>query len=245
MSAHDPIPPVPFWRLFLKQGGWIVLIVGAVLLVLTLVGHFILVTAQRFEAEGREAVATVTEKYTTESVDSDGDRSISYWLTLDYQTRAGEEITTSRIVRRSEYRRAEVGGELALLYLESAPERTELTRGSHARGARVLQIVALAVGVLWLAALWVIGRWSVEAVRARRYGAREEAKVTEVHRTAIRVNKRPRYRLMWKDGQGRPGKSLLRRRGELEHFRPGNRIVIYQGLKRAWWAGDVGDRDGE
>ena len=82
----------------------------------------------------------------------------------------------------------------------------------------------------------------MEAGRARRYGAREVAHVTEVVRTNFKVNGRPRYRLVWRDEAGREGKSLLRKPGDLEAYRNGDPVVIYQGLKRPWWAGDIGDR---
>lgn len=242
MSERDLLPPVSLLRLFLKMGGWFVLILGAVLLVLSLIGQSAFNAARRFDAEGLQTVARVTEKYTTESTDSDGDRTVTYWLGLDYTTRAGEEISKTRSVSSGEYRRVRQGDEIDIWYLESDPERTEVTRGSNAQGARVMRIVALVLGAAWLGLLWLVGRWAVEAVRARRYGTCEEAEVTEIYRTSIRVNNRPRYRLKWRDAQGREGKSLLRKSGDLEGYRPGQRVRIYQGLKRAWWAGDIGDR---
>lgn len=243
MSDHDRLPPVSLLRLFLKMGGWVVIIFGAVLLAVTFIAQLSLMTAQRFEREGLPARAMVAERYTTESVDLDGDRSITYWLGLDYVTQAGEEINLLETVNSGEYRRVAVGDEIDILYLQSAPRRVEVTPGSHAQGAKVARIIGLVVGLMWLALLWVVGRWAVEAARARRFGERLEAKVTEVYRTAIRVNNRPRYRLKWKDHSGRTGQSLLRRRADVEHYKPGDAIRVYQGLKRQWWAGDTGDRE--
>lgn len=244
MTEPGSYPPVSTLRLFLKMGGWIPLIVGLVLVVVTVIGQISLNTAKLFEDEGREAIAVVKEKYATESRDSDGDRTVTYWLTLEYETQSGKALTHSRTVNSSEYRSAEEGGELSLLYLEKDPTRTELTEGSYADGARVAQIIALIIGLMWLGALWITGRWAVEGARARLYGACEEAEVTQVVRTAVRVNNKPRYRLLWTDGQGRQGKSLLRKRADLEGYSAGDRIRIYQGLKRPWWAGDIGDRPG-
>lgn len=236
------LPPVPIWRLFLKMGGWFGLGIGATLLVLTLIGQMFFNTARRFDTEGRPAVAVVVEKYITESTDSDGDRTITRWLDVEFTTEAGEAIATSESVGTTAYRDARKGGEIGLWYLETAPERVEITRGSNAQSARIVQIVLLAAGALWLGLVWVVGRWAVEALRARRYGACEAAEVTEVFRTSVKINNSPRYRLKWRDGAGRAGQSLLRRAEDLEGFPPGSRIRIYQGLKRAWWAGDIGDR---
>ncbi|MBZ0122695.1 MAG: DUF3592 domain-containing protein [Roseovarius sp.] len=244
MISDAALAPVPMWRLFLRMGGWFVLGLGAVLLVLALVGQQFFAAAKRFEAEGRHAPALVTEKYITESTDSDGDKSITRWLDLEFTTREGERIAITKSVGTGEYHRAVKGQEIDLWYLESAPSRVEITRGSNARGAGIVQIVLLALGAGWLGLLWMVGRWVVEALRARRYGAREEARVTEVHRTSVRVNNRPRYRLKWRDGQGREGQSLMRRIDELEGYRPGDPVRIYHGLKRSWWAGDIGDRAG-
>ena len=242
MTSEALLSPVSMWRLFLKMGGWFVVGLGVPLLVMALIGQMMFVTAKRFEAEGRHTLALVTEKYITESTDSDGDKTITRWLDLEFTTQAGERIAMSKSVDKAEYHRAIEGEEIDLWYLESAPQKVEITRGSNARGARILQIVMMVLGAIWLGLFWVVGRWVVEAVRARRYGTFETAEVTEVFRTSVRVNNRPRYRLTWRDGQGREGKSLLHKAEELEGFGPGTPVRIYQGLKRSWWAGDIGDR---
>lgn len=244
MSEDAPLPPVSMLRLFLKMGGWFVVISGVVLVLLTVVAQLFFSTAKRFETEGRPAVAVVVGKEVTESTDSDGDRTVTYWLTLEYAA-GGEVIRNRTTVNSGEYRRAGEGEELEIWYLESDPRRVEVTKGENAGSARVFQVMSLLFGVIWLGLFWLVGRWVVEAVRARRYGTCEWAEVTEVYRTAITVNNRPRYRVKWRDGQGRAGKSLLRKRRDVEEVRPGGKVRIYQGLKRAWWAADIGDRQEE
>ncbi len=242
MTLTIPRHPVSFFRLFWKMGGWIVIILTVLMLIATLISQLSLNLAKRFETEGREATAVVVEKYFTESTDSDGDRTVTYWLGLEFTTQVGEAISVKRTAGSSEYNRAEVGGEFDLLYLESEPETTELTEGSHRTGAKVGQIIALVFGLIWLGLLWLIGGWAVAAVRARRFGVREEATVTEVRRMRVRVNNRPRYRLIWTDSRGREGKSLMRKGRDLDGYRAGDTVEIYQGVKRAWWVGDVGER---
>jgi len=242
MSLEIPRYPVPIWRLFLKMGGWFVVIGGVILLMFTLISNLALETAKQFEREGRMASAVVTEKYTTESRDSDGDTKTTYWLTLNFVTERKEAVRVTESVGTSAYRRAEVGQPFELLYLASDPERIEATPGSNRRGSRVFQIVALVFGVAWLAGLWKVGGWSVSAVRARRFGKREMARVKEVRRTGVRVNNTPRFRLVWRDSQGREGTSMLRKRADLEPFGRGDEIEIYMGLKTSWWVGDIGER---
>ncbi|MEQ9260995.1 MAG: hypothetical protein RIG84_18060 [Roseovarius sp.] len=243
MSQDGPFPPVSLARLFFKMGGWVVVIFGAVVLVITLVSQLSLMTAARFDREGVETRALVTERYRTESDSYDSDDSVSYWLTLNYVTESGEEITNTRTVGLGEYNRIAEGDEIEIRYLRSKPMRVEVTRGGFEQGAAMARWIALVVGVLWLGALWIVGRWAVEAVRARKFGEHVKAEVTEVFRTAISVNKKPRYRLKWKDYSGRTGQSLLRRKEDLDGLKAGDTIRVYKGLKRQWWAGDVGDRE--
>ena len=157
-------------------------------------------------------------------------------------TAAGEDISLNRSVSRAEYNRATQGQPFDLQYLQSAPRKTELTPGSYQSGARVTQIIALVMGLAWLAGLWIIGGWSVAATRARRYGRYEEAKVVEVRRTGVTINGRARYRLVWRDTAGREGRSLLHKAAALEGYGVGEVIDIYHGVKRSWWVGDVGRR---
>lgn len=244
MSFEIPQGPVPLRTLFLKMGGWFVLIGLLLLLIFSIASHFTFETAKRFEREGRLATATVTERYSTEGRDSDGNRTTTYWLTFDYTTEAGEEISLNRSVNSAAYRSTDVGEPFELLYLESEPRRTEVDRGSNRSAARVMQIVALVMGLVWLWGLWLVGGWAVSAVRARRYGTEEQAEVTDVRRTNVRVNNKYRYRLIWTDSQGREGKSLMHKPEHLTRFQRGQIIKIYHGIKYSWWVGDVGERDG-
>lgn len=237
-------PPVPLWRLFLKMGGWWVIGLTVILVVLSFASFGNAVMADRFETEGRAATATVTERYLRESTDSDGDRTVTYYLTFAYTTQKGEAIELNRSVPRAVYYDVEQGGRWDLQYLESDPRKVELRDGDFARGASSLRWIALVVGLVWLGLLWWIGRRAVAALRARMYGRREEAEVLRVERSGVKVNNRYRYRLVWRDGDGTEGRSLLRREADLAPHPVGSRVVIFHGLARTWWAGDVGDRPG-
>ncbi|MEL7255609.1 MAG: DUF3592 domain-containing protein [Pseudomonadota bacterium] len=242
MTDEDHYPARSAWSLFLRMGGWIVIPFTVALVILSLVGQLIFNTAERFEVEGREAVAVVEDKYVTERRDSDGDRTYTYYFVLDFVTQRREEMRVTKSVGSGFYRGTDVGGELPIRYLESDPETVEVQEGGYALGAAILRWVALLIGCIWLAGLWVTGRWTVEALRARKYGKVEEATVVEVVKTSVRVNNQPRFRIVWKDSAGREGRSMLRKAADVEGWHGRDAIRIYQGLKRSWWARDIGDR---
>jgi hypothetical protein len=150
------------------MGGWVVIIFGIVMTAVSLIGETSFNTAKRFEAEGLYTTALVTNKYTTESRDSDGNRTVTYWLDIEYVTEAGEEMRRSETAGSGFYRGVAVGEEIEIRYLRSAPHVTELEEGSYATGAAVARWIALGVGLSWLGMLWMVGRWTVEALRARR-----------------------------------------------------------------------------
>ena len=242
MTELDHYPARSAMSLFLRMGGWIAIIFTVILLIVSLIGQSNFSTAKRFEAEGQDALAVVEDKYVREGRDSDGNRTYTYYFVLEFVTQRREEMSVSTSVGSRLYDRHGVGDELQIRYLASDPDTVEMEEGEYARGAAVLRWVALGLGIVWLGALWVTGRWTVEALRARRYGAVEMAEVVEVMRTNMRVNNRPRYRIVWKDAQGREGRSLLKKAHEVEGWHGRDPIRIYQGLKRSWWAGDIGDR---
>ena len=242
MTELDHYPARTAMSLFLRMGGWIAIIFTVILLIVSLIGQSNFSTAQRVEAEGRDALAVVEDKYVREGRDSDGNRTYTYYFVLEFVTQRREEMTVSKTVGRAFYDTRDVGDELQIRYLSSEPSTVELEEGDYARGAAVLRWVALGLGIVWLVALWVTGRWTVAALRARRYGAVEMAEVVEVMRTNVRINNKPRFRIVWKDGQGRKGRSLLKKAHEVQGWHGRDPIRIYQGMKRSWWAGDIGDR---
>lgn len=234
--------PVPYWKLFLRMGGWIPALVFFFATGVTAISHVELRLAERFEAEGRNATAIVQDRYSRETTDSDGDRHTSYYLVLTFTTRAGTPVEVTDSVSHGTYDRSPPGSEIDIRYLESDPTRIESRVGETRSAAQILQGIALVFGVAALVVLWITGRRAVAAVRARRYGLREMAVVTGHKRTFWRVNNQPRYRLTWREASGRTGVSLAHRYEDLNDIEPGSEIAVYQGLTRAWWAGDVGER---
>lgn len=234
--------PVSFFRLFWRMGGWAALILLAVLLIFTAISLASLSTAERFDQEGRKTTATVADKYFRESRDRDGDRTVTYYLVLDYTTNSGQEMNVHHSVDSFFYNAVSPGSTLPVWYLESEPSKLETSQGENRTSSRITQIIGLLFGAGALGALWYFGGRTVAAVRARRFGAEETAEVLGLERTNTQVNDKYLYRLTWQESSGRTGKSLTYRREQLEDIAPGTGITIYQGLKRAWWVGDVGRR---
>ncbi|SEO70723.1 Protein of unknown function [Salinihabitans flavidus] len=236
--------PVPIWRLFLRMGGWFTLIFAAVAVILTLIGSRESTLAKRFETEGRTATATVMERSTTTSRDSDGNRSTTYYLSLRFETRENRVMNVRRSVKRGIYSSVAEGDTLPVWYLPSDPDTVAMSENEKQASANLLQMLSLGFGALTLGMLWYSGHGAVAAVRARRFGRRETATVTGLKRTNTQVNKKYRYRLTWRERNGRVGESLMYPREALEDIPEGSEIAVYQGLKRAWWTGDVGERRG-
>lgn len=236
--------PVPLWRLFWRMGGWVTLIFVAVLMVLTTISHSTLSLAKQFDAEGRETAAEIVDKRREVSTDSDGDQEITYYFDLRFDTYEGERVVVSRSVGSGAYYERDIGDSVAIWYLQSQPDTTELSRGENRTTSAITRWIALLFGIAALVAMWIPGRKAVAAVRARRYGARESAEITGIKPTSYTVNNRHRYRLTWREQSGRAGESLAYKEEQLDGFRPGAKITVYQGIKRAWWTGDVGERPG-
>lgn len=232
--------PVSFLRLFWRMGGWVTLICGVILLVFTLISHATLGLAERFDAEGLKATATVLDRTYTESVDSDGDKTTTYYLSIVFETDVGREVRLKPSVGSSLYDRTRIGDEIPVWYLQSDPSQIETRRGQNRSAATVTQVIGAVFGVVMLVALWVPGGRAVSALRARRYGRRDMAEVTGLKKTGWTVNKEHRYRLQWRDSAGRAGESLAYKQDRLTPYRVGSKVPVYQGLKRTWWEGDVG-----
>ncbi len=243
MARQAASRPVPLWRLFLRMGGWISFIFAAGSIAITLIANLQTTLADRFDAEAVETVATVADKYTETSTDSDGDTTVSYYFDMAFDTRTGARMRVSHSFSRARYNATGIGDTLPLWYLPSEPDRFEMERGAYRSSAGIAQVIGLVNGVIFLVLFWFPARWAVEAVRARRYGERMQAKVTRHHRTGVRINNKPRYRLVWQGADGREGKSMLHAYDTLQAHPVGSTVAVYQGLKRSWWEGDTGARE--
>ena len=244
MPPSTHLKPQSVYRLFLRMGGWLVILLGVACLLLSLLSALDADLAERFEGEGRQVAATVSHKRHIHTRNPDGSLSTAYWVTLRYRTSDGEQLMLERLVSAEESERALEGAKVYLLYLPDDPQRVELSANWFQSAAEIKKSLALSVGVLWLLLLWIIGKRSVDAIRAREFGTREPAIVTAIRKSAILLPGYPDTRVFWQDFKGEGGHSLLYHGYQLSRLDPGKQIEIFRSPQGCWWIGDVGDRAG-
>ncbi len=234
---HDRTHPRGWFNLFLRLGGWVCLLAGAGLLVLTFVSAIALRVADRIDAKAGYAVATITGK----SVLGDRENPEARMVTFTYKTplRGGQTAETK--VDADFFARVTVGSEYPIRYLKDDPSRVEMEPVQSRRAGAVLRWIAFALGLLGLYALWRFGSQTNAAILARRDGEKRLAKVVAVNPTGVEINGRPQGRILWREDDGQAGESLMRDLGRLkQHYDPGDSIVVFRRGKDAVWEGDVG-----
>lgn len=241
MTALDPPPDIK--ALFLRMGGWWVITLGIVVLVLTLLSESRAALARKFELESTTVEARVLNRYIRQQ--DGGTDQVSFIVALDFTTADDERIVLERGVPEENFQQMVPGTRVDVRYLPDTPRRVEVIEGAYGRGAVALQRVALVGGLLWLFLLWRVGAWSVSAVRAREAGPREAVEVLRIQRTPYRVRRQRYFRLVWRDGQGAEGESLLNWRKVVASHRPGTTTHVYRDGRTTWWVGDIGERAGE
>ena len=161
---------------------------------------------------------------------------------LRYDTPDGVRMRVEQPVDVTAFRAVRQGATVPLTYLVADPARMQLGAGGLGMRALWLQWAALVFGLASLTALWAIGGRAARGVQARRYGRRGEARVLGVARAAGAVSGQRGYRLLWRDGQGREGRSLVHERRDVALYRAGDVIDVYTTRAGSWWLGDVGAR---
>ena len=241
MEQPATYPPKSFFILFFKVGGTVVLIFMAWVAMFWLFSEQALVSARQFSENGEAASANVINKYSEIRRDADGDRNTHFFLDLKFEILNGEAISLDWRVTRTEYDRIEPGNVISIVYLRDNPETIEVTAGSNLRTGEGLRKFAWLSVFLVLVGTWINGRRALDAIRARENRQREEVSLIEVRKKGWWVFSKG-YRLIWCEKTGRKGQSLPQKADKLMGFRPGDTLVVFQGDKRSWWAGDVGDR---
>lgn len=222
------------------MGGWWVIILAILVLLVTLLSESRASLARQFERDSRTVEARVLNRYIRQQ--DGGTDQVSFIVALDFSTPEGERIVFERGVPEENFQEMVPGTRVDVRYLPDAPRRVEVIEGAYRSGAVALQRVALGGGILWLILLWRVGSWAVSAVRAREGGPREDVEVVRVQRTPYRVRRQRYFRLVWRDKQGVEGESLLNWRKVVASHRPGTTTHVYRDGRTTWWVGDVGER---
>ena len=239
-----PTEPVSFLRLYNKGFGWLTFLGLPFAIVFTLVAMFEGRKYERLEDDGAQVIATITDKDYEVRTDSDGDRTTTYYLTVDFSA-GGRAYSTRDSVGRSFWNTLDPGDTTEIRYWRPDPEVNEIEPGSTRKSIWITKI--LAVVFLTLIGFWAERCWrkASRAIRVRDRGARRRAEVTDHYKTSVSVNKRPRYRLEWRDEEGYGGRSYLYAKDALEAYPVGAEVTVFadpQAKLASVWEGDVGPR---
>ena len=218
---------VPLVPLILRRGGWalafpLVFALGFGAAALWAVGEVRLL--DRYGIEGR---AEVTAKFIREGRDSDGRRTVTYYVAYVFTTEAGRTVEADRSVGRGFFDRVMTGDLIWVRYVAHDPDRHEIEPG-------ITRLLVLVFGIVsaggWLAAgagLWWLWRRLAPALRAVRDGEVREARVIAQTASGIRVFGQELLRLNWRDARGTQGQSGALRPARLRGWPVGSVVVVY------------------
>lgn len=242
-AKHDRHQPRGWFDLFFGLRGWLVIIGFVVLLVLTAVSVAKYVLDARFDRDGVEVQAVISDMYVIYATDEDD--SDDYYVTFAYADELGAGYSVKRLVARSFYRKTGLGRSTTIRYLRTAPEKMEYFVGENHEQGRIFQIISLAIGAASLAGLWIVGGRTNSGIRSRRDGEKITGEVVRVVES-VDSDGDPtgKGRLHWVDQFGTAGKSLSQSMGVLRRYKKGDQITLYRHRTSGdvWWQGDVGPR---
>jgi len=239
-----PTSPVSMFRLYNKGYGWLTFFALPFAIVFTLIAMVEGRKYERLDSDGAVAEAVITDKDYEVRIDSDGDRTTTYYLEFDF-TAQGQSYQIRDSVGRSFWNGLQPGETTPVRYWRPDPEVNEIEPGATRKSIWITKI--LAVIVLSLAGVWAERCWR-KAARARKvrdHGKRHRVTVTDHFQTSVKVNNRPRWRLEWQDPSGRVGRSYMYRKEVLNTYPVGSEITIFvdpRGRLPSVWEGDVGPR---
>lgn len=229
-------------HLFLRGLGWLAIVPLLIALVTGAIALFEGRKAERLRDSGTMAEAVITGKEVKVSYNSEGNRTTTFYLSFRFAHLTGT-MTDTRSVGRRFFNRQSVGDETPVRYWTVDPSVNEIEPGSTRRTlwiTKIISAVTLSGGGLWSYLAWAkAGR----LIWLRDHGERRKATVTEHFRTKVRVNNRPRYRLVWRDSEGLEGRSFMMPHGGLEGFPTGTELAVFVdpgGRLPPVWEGDVG-----
>ena len=163
------------------------------------------------------------------------------YVVLRYQA-GGEEFRETVNVSLDLYERAPPGSTHRVRYLPEEPSDVEFKIGeTRDNGQQMLLFVGLA-GVGWLVTFGPTVAIAVAALRARRFGQVERARVGGVKTFTFRGLTMFSLEFFGEDGKSSGSFSSMSRL-RYDAYPPGTEVEVFRGAKgRLWWVGDVGPR---
>ncbi|GGX55581.1 hypothetical protein GCM10007385_25170 [Tateyamaria omphalii] len=244
MKDYTNGPAPGFFIMWWNKGALLPVALTVFVLLLTYGSYQSLKLGLAFDARGVVIEATATDRREQRVRRNDRTETDCY-VTFEYRAE-GAIQSVERKVDRGLYRSLVPGTPRDIRYLPERPRRMEYTIGKTWRDGQVSRWIALVFGLGALGAFWWTARPAVEALRARKFGRVEWAKVLHIDEriTQTKRGKKTRYVLVWEDSQGARGESLASSL-QSRYFRydPGSDIEVYRDSRgKTWWVGDVGPR---
>jgi hypothetical protein len=211
-----PARHIPILTLLMRQHAWMALVP---LLVALITGGIALNSAREtllFAARGVEAQAVISNPEIRGTQSS----GRTPWVGYGFETREGEVIHGRTPVSPVFHGRVRAGDTVTIRYLLDDPERVLVDRGDGLGAALIFGAIAMiSLGLAFWGARY-FWRRTAAMLRAARAGERRSAQVV-AHVTGAGGRKTdPNFRLRWRDASGAEGKSLDRRRSDLERVGP-------------------------
>ncbi len=227
-------------RLFWSFPGWFGLIFLVAGLGVEVGAMFAGRNAMRLAGDGVEVTGEVLGKDWRESRDSDGDRTVSYYVQFRFPTRDGVAVEDEVSVGRGTYNDTEIGDRVPVRYWLDDPMLNEIEPGATRFLAMMLGLFGVPFSLVGGFFVWRQARFARRAVRLRDRGEQRTATVLAHVPTAYKVNNRRQYALQWQDEAGISGQSRPTGAARLLDYPPGATITVYADGNGAVWEGDAG-----
>jgi len=205
-------------------------------------------TAQALETRGIIVDGTITNRERRESRDSDGNRTVRYYVSYRFSPLQGPTISRRVRTNASYYNTVQIGQRIAIRYLPDRPQTHEFRIGSYRWRAEDNRTYALLALFAAVAAGLYFGIKAAPLLRALSLGeTRRAVVIRHIEKPRMRNTGARKGRIVWRDEAGQEGTSGPVRMVEVRGHPVGTRIsvVVDRISGQGWWEEELaGGSDG-